>query len=98
MGDLGMWQANGSCTHDSSDRPIPDNARQTTTSPLPGSNHTWALVLAGGEGSRLRSLTTRPCGTSVPKQFCSLRGGQTLLEDALRRAASITAPERICTI
>jgi mannose-1-phosphate guanylyltransferase len=64
----------------------------------PVSNHTWALVLAAGEGSRLRSLTTRPCGTSVPKQFCSLRGGHTLLEDALKRGSSITAPERVCTI
>lgn len=27
---------------------------------------TWALVLAAGEDSRLRSLTTKPCGTAVP--------------------------------
>ncbi len=66
--------------------------------PQHDTSHTWALVLAGGEGSRLRSLTTRPCGTSVPKQFCSLRGGHTLLEDALKRAAGFSTSERICTI
>lgn len=60
--------------------------------------HVWALVLAGGEGSRLRSLTTRPCGTAVPKQFCSLRGGHTLLEDALKRAAGIATADHICAI
>lgn len=58
----------------------------------------WALVLAAGEGSRLRALTTQPCGTPVPKQYCSLHGGQTLIEDAIRRAQSQVAPERVCAI
>jgi mannose-1-phosphate guanylyltransferase len=92
-----MWKSNGSCTRDVSSRPLPDNPRPTASQST-GDDHTWALVLAAGEGSRLRSLTTRPCGTSVPKQFCSLRGGHTLLEDALKRGAGITAGERICTI
>jgi mannose-1-phosphate guanylyltransferase len=60
--------------------------------------HVWALVLAGGDGSRLRALTTQPCGTAVPKQFCSLHGGHSLLEDALARAAGIVDPARICAI
>ena len=34
------------------------------------SGNTWALVLAGGDGNRLRSLTTRPGVSAVPKQFC----------------------------
>jgi mannose-1-phosphate guanylyltransferase len=60
--------------------------------------HVWALVLAGGDGNRLRALTTRPCGTSVPKQYCSLHGGHSLLEDAIARAQRVVAPERVCTI
>lgn len=60
--------------------------------------HVWSLVLAGGEGKRLRALTTRPCGTSVPKQYCSLHGGHSLLEDAIARAQRVVAPDRICTI
>lgn len=59
---------------------------------------TWSLVLAAGDGSRLRSLTTHPCGTAVPKQFCSLHGGQSLLEDAFDRAAALTDHDRIATI
>jgi mannose-1-phosphate guanylyltransferase len=62
-----------------------------------GSN-VWAIVLAGGEGTRLRALTTRPCGTPVPKQFCSLQGGRTLLEDAIARAAGVVDQQRICAI
>jgi mannose-1-phosphate guanylyltransferase len=34
----------------------------------------------------------------VPKQFCSLHGGRTLVEDAVARAAALTVPERICAI
>ena len=62
------------------------------------SGHTWAIVLAAGDGSRLRSLTTTAVGVAVPKQFCSLHGGPSLLHDAVRRAESIAPPERICTI
>jgi mannose-1-phosphate guanylyltransferase len=63
-----------------------------------GRPNQWALVLAAGEGSRLRALTTQPCGTPVPKQYCSLSGGQSLLEDAVSRARSLVDPERICAI
>jgi mannose-1-phosphate guanylyltransferase len=65
---------------------------------MTAADHVWGLVLAAGEGSRLRALTTRPCGTAVPKQFCSLAGGRTLLEDALSRAAGLVAEPRICAI
>lgn len=30
----------------------------------------WAIVLAGGEGSRLRELTRLIVGSPTPKQFC----------------------------
>lgn len=60
--------------------------------------HVWSLVLAGGDGNRLRALTTTPCGTSVPKQYCSLHGGHSLLEDAIARAQRVVAPARVCTI
>jgi mannose-1-phosphate guanylyltransferase len=59
---------------------------------------TWAVVLAAGEGSRLRDLTTSADGIPIPKQFCSLFGERSLLEDALARAAEIVPADRICTI
>src|SRR5678816_4057610 len=60
--------------------------------------HNWALVLAAGEGTRLQALTTTASGIAVPKQFCSLGGGTSLLHAALDRA-SVAAPlERTCVI
>jgi mannose-1-phosphate guanylyltransferase len=60
--------------------------------------NTWAIVLAGGEGSRLHSVTTTALGVAVPKQFCSLRGGNSLLLEALKRAEAVALPEHICTV
>ncbi len=54
----------------------------------------WAIVLAGGDGTRLRELTTDGHGRSVPKQFCSLTGERTLLGDTLARAARVAPPAR----
>jgi len=58
----------------------------------------WSIVLAGGEGRRLRELTTTRTGVTVPKQFCSLAGGPSLLADTLRRARGLSVHERILVI
>src|SRR5262245_36185476 len=60
--------------------------------------HDWALILAGGEGSRLRSLTMTATGVAVPKQFCSFGGEASLLHDALSRAQTVTTPEHVCVV
>ena len=62
------------------------------------SESVWALVLAGGEGKRLRVLTTQPSGTAVPKQFCSLRGERLLIEETIDRGAALVHRKRICAI
>ena len=54
----------------------------------------WGVVLAGGEGLRLRSLTTDADGVPVPKQFCSLGNGRSMLGDALDRIRLRVPPER----
>lgn len=59
---------------------------------------TWAIVLAGGKGTRLGALTRATNGMSVPKQFCSLRGGACLLQEALVRAAAVAPMRRICAV
>jgi mannose-1-phosphate guanylyltransferase len=58
----------------------------------------WAIVLAGGSGSRLETLTTGGDGRPVPKQFCSLRGGRSLLGDALTRAERVVDADRVVAI
>jgi mannose-1-phosphate guanylyltransferase len=59
---------------------------------------TWALVLAAGEGSRLRGLTRNERGIAVPKQFCSLQAGPCLLQEALQRASAVAPLSKICSI
>jgi mannose-1-phosphate guanylyltransferase len=54
----------------------------------------WAIILAGGDGTRLKSLTREIAGDERPKQFCSVLGGATLLEETQRRAALELARER----
>jgi mannose-1-phosphate guanylyltransferase len=61
-------------------------------------NKTWAVVLAGGDGMRLRALTTDENGIAIPKQFCSLQGGPSLLQKAVERAMAIAPLHRTCAI
>lgn len=45
----------------------------------------WAVILAGGDGSRLLPLTRRIAGDDRPKQFCPIINGSTLLDETRRR-------------
>jgi mannose-1-phosphate guanylyltransferase len=55
----------------------------------------WGVVLAGGDGVRLRELTQMVSGDDRPKQFCPLLGNRTLLEETRRRAERTIRPKRI---
>jgi mannose-1-phosphate guanylyltransferase len=58
-------------------------------------NHqVWAVILAGGDGTRLRGLTRRIAGEERPKQFCAIYGGKTLLAQSRARLARTISPER----
>jgi mannose-1-phosphate guanylyltransferase len=65
---------------------------------MTSTGNTWAMVLAAGDGNRLRSLTTDRDGVAVPKQFCSLRGGRSLLHETLDRGLAIAGRERTVAI
>lgn len=54
-----------------------------------------AVILAGGDGSRLKSLTRAIAGDDRPKQFCPILHGETLLEITLRRVKMKIASENI---
>jgi mannose-1-phosphate guanylyltransferase len=51
----------------------------------------WGVILAGGEGTRLLSLTRKITGDDRPKQFCALTGVETLLEQTRRRVSQVVA-------
>lgn len=57
-----------------------------------------AIVLAGGDGTRLRSLTRAIAGDDRPKQFCRVVGGETLLDQTDRRVEMLVAPTRTLTV
>ena len=52
-----------------------------------------AVILAGGEGSRLRSLTRAIVGDDRPKQFCPILHGRTLLDATRQRIGLSIEPE-----
>jgi len=54
----------------------------------------WAVILAGGDGTRLRSLTRSITGDERPKQFCPIVGGRTLLDQTRSRVANAVSPTR----
>lgn len=45
----------------------------------------WAVILAGGEGTRLRPLVRQVCGDERPKQYAPLLGSRSLLRATLDR-------------
>ena len=47
--------------------------------------HFWAVLLAGGDGTRLRDLTVRIAGDDRPKQFCPIIGPESLLRQTRAR-------------
>jgi mannose-1-phosphate guanylyltransferase len=58
-----------------------------------------AIILAGGDGTRLRDLTRRIAGDDRPKQFCSLLGEETLLDETRRRVAhGVSAPRTFFSV
>lgn len=57
--------------------------------------HRWGIVLAGGDGLRLRELTQWLCGDDRPKQFCPLLGELTLVEQARERAERSVPADQI---
>ncbi len=56
--------------------------------------HRWAVVLAGGDGTRLQSLTRKISGDSRPKQFCPIFGGESLLAQTRKRLESLVDADR----
>ena len=54
----------------------------------------WAVILAGGDGTRLQSMTRSITGDDRPKQFVPVIGGSTLLDQTRRRVALSVLPSR----
>ena len=58
----------------------------------------WAVLLAGGDGTRLQALTARIEGDTRPKQFCRILGPETLLTQTRRRVSPLFDADRVITV
>ena len=57
-----------------------------------------AIVLAGGDGVRLRSFVKRLRGDALPKQYVNLFGGRSMLQATFCRAQKLIPRERIFAV
>jgi mannose-1-phosphate guanylyltransferase len=71
-------------------------AQATTMLGLENETHRgpWAVILAGGDGTRLQKLTSRIAGDSRPKQFCRLFGNKSLLRQTRERLRPVFRENR----
>jgi mannose-1-phosphate guanylyltransferase len=54
----------------------------------------WSIILAGGQGMRLRRLVRRIHGEERPKQFAMVTSGRSLLRETLERTSALAPAER----
>jgi mannose-1-phosphate guanylyltransferase len=57
-----------------------------------------AIILAGGEGTRLSEVTRRISGDATPKQFCPVIGNASLLKQTRLRVSLAVGENRIVTV
>jgi len=55
----------------------------------------WGIVLAAGEGARARDFLKQLCGGRGIKQFCTIIGRYSMLEQTLIRVERLIPRERI---
>lgn len=87
---------------DTASRPESSQGRQAPAEAAPRvlgpRDDRWVVVLAGGDGTRLRRFTRQVLGTERPKQFCRIIGTRSMLRHTWDRALRLVPPERIVTV
>lgn len=63
-----------------------------------GRSNVWAVVLAGGEGTRVRNFLRQFCGGSGLKQFTTVIGNRSMLRCTLDRITRLIPPERVLIV
>ncbi len=62
------------------------------------SDHFWGIVLAGGEGARLKDFVHSHFNSECPKQYCTFIGTRSMLRHTIDRIESLIAPDRLLTV
>lgn len=58
----------------------------------------WSIILAGGDGERLKPTVEQWLGRHLPKQYCAFVGRRSMLEHTLDRADRLSLPEHKVTV
>ena len=58
----------------------------------------WGIVLAAGEGTRVREFLAQLCGGRGIKQFCAVTGRRSMLQHTLCRTEQLIPRERIFVV
>ncbi len=58
-------------------------------------DHVWGIILAAGEGKRLRQYIRSRFNSDRPKQFCTFTGTRSMLAHTIARVELFIPPERI---
>ncbi len=61
-------------------------------------NPIWSIILAGGDGGRIRGFIQRWLGRPKPKQYCAFVGERSLFQHTLDRASGLCRQEHIVTL
>ena len=56
------------------------------------------IVLAGGEGKRIRPFIRRVLGADLPKQYVNFIGTRSMLEHTFNRAEQLISPEHLFVV
>ncbi len=68
------------------------------TAPRAAKRHVWSIVLAGGEGERVKPLVLQWLGRHLPKQYCAFVGNRSMFQHTVERATTLTSPERTMVV
>ena len=63
-----------------------------------GSHEPWSIVLAGGDGRRIRGFVQRWLGRPRPKQYCAFVGERSLFQHTVDRASALCSQDRIVAL
>ena len=67
-------------------------------SQTPSIGKLWGIILAGGEGTRVRPFLQHLCGNRGIKQFCAVTGRRSMLEHTLARVERLIPRQRIVIV
>ncbi len=62
------------------------------------SDRCWAIILAGGEGTRIQPFIKQSTGLTCPKQYFAFCGRHSMLEHTNERAMALVGADRVVTV